>query len=589
MKNLCRRLVASALVVSASVGVVSAQQGRSQGRSRAAEAAGGVVTSVDADGVPRFVVATDSRSGPLGATHDGAARWHVGRFARALDVTPADVAATSTVAVNTFQTGDVIVELRQRFGGLDVVGSDVSVLMRGDHRLVAISGRPRSTSGAQTRFERSPQEALAAALSAQFGTDVSAFSIASVATARGEARFQVAFGTSLQMSEAAPVRPVLYPVGGRLVAAYSTDFYAGTVDATDSAAYRYVIDANSGRVLERRDLTVSEGRGHSHSSTPPAEFHYRVFAEPGNKRPLDGPQIDVSPHPTGNPDGTMPPFVAPNLVTMGGFNHPPSGPADPWLAPDATETIGNNADAYIDLSAPDGFTPGVDFRADLTASAHLRSHLRHVDRTGRDHRSAEGGDHERVLHGELAARLLVRLGLRRGRRQRAARQLRPRRRRGRPDARRSAGQLPRRLAQQRQHGHAGRRHPPRMQMFTWFGAAGRDADVDARRQRSRPARRRSGRRTSTSPRRSCSPTTALAPSTSDACEPLTGAAPAGSCSSIAAPAPSRSRQRNAQAAGAVGHDHRQQRSPAPRRRTGRHRSARHDRRPLDHARQTAWR
>ncbi len=350
MKNLCHRLVASALVVSASVGVVSAQQGRSQGRSRAAEAAGGIATSVDADGVPRFVVATDSRSGPLGATHEGAARWHVGRFARALNVTPADVAAASTLAVNTFQTGDVVVEMRQRFGGLDVVGGDVRVLMRGDHRLVAISGRPRSTSGAQTRFARSPQEALAAALSAQFGTDVSAFSIASVATARGEARFQVAFGTSLQMPEAAPVRPVLYPVGGRLVAAYSTDFYAGTVDANDSAAYRYIIDANSGRVLERRDLTVSDGRGHSHSSTPPAEFHYRVFAEPGNKRPLDGPQIDVSPHPTGNPDGTMPPFVAPNLVTMGGFNHPPSGPADPWLAPDAMETTGNNADAYVDLS-----------------------------------------------------------------------------------------------------------------------------------------------------------------------------------------------------------------------------------------------
>ena len=30
---------------------------------------------------------------------------------------------------------------------------------------------------------------------------------------------------------------------------------------------------------------------------------------------------------------------------MGGFNHPPSGVADPWLAADATETNGNNADA----------------------------------------------------------------------------------------------------------------------------------------------------------------------------------------------------------------------------------------------------
>src|SRR6185436_19596087 len=73
-------------------------------------------------------------------------------------------------------------------------------------------------------------------------------------------------------------------------------------------------------------------------------FHYRVFAETANQRPLDGPQIGASPHPTGFPDGTRPPFVGPNLVTMGGYN----------------------ADAYVALSAPDGFTPGVDFRADFT-------------------------------------------------------------------------------------------------------------------------------------------------------------------------------------------------------------------------------
>ena len=55
-------------------------------------------------------------------------------------------------------------------------------------------------------------------------------------------------------------------------------------------------------------------------------------------------------------------------VTQGGFNHPPSGVPDPWLAPEATETNGNNADAYVDFSAPDGFTAGVDFRADVTSA-----------------------------------------------------------------------------------------------------------------------------------------------------------------------------------------------------------------------------
>ena len=361
------RLAASILAIAASIGVAQAQQGRSQGRrGDMAAAAGGVVTSTDTDGVPRFLVATDARTGPLGASHDGAARWHVERFARALDVTPAEIANAATLAVHTLDSGDVIVELRQRHLGVDVYGGEVKVLMRGDHRLVAISGRPRATGGAQLRFDRSRQEALAAALSDRFATQVSPFSIAEVGTVAGEPRYQVA-GTDVQMPDGALVRPVFFPAGGRLVAAYATDFYAGSADSNDSAAYRYVIDAQSGRVLERRNLTVSEGPGPAASSTPPAEFFYRVFAEAGNQRPLDGPQVDVSPHPTGTPDGTRPPFVLPNLVTMGGFNHPASGVADPWLAADAIETTGNNADAYVDLSAPDGFTPGVDFRADLTA------------------------------------------------------------------------------------------------------------------------------------------------------------------------------------------------------------------------------
>src|SRR5262249_60732138 len=85
-------------------------------------------------------------------------------------------------------------------------------------------------------------------------------------------------------------------------------------------------------------------------------------------RPPGGRAQGPRPRPTGNPEGTSPPFVQPNLVTMGGFNHPVSGVPDPWLAPDATETRGNNADAYVDLNdAQDGFTPGVDFRADVTS------------------------------------------------------------------------------------------------------------------------------------------------------------------------------------------------------------------------------
>src|SRR5439155_4084630 len=97
-------------------------------------------------------------------------------------------------------------------------------------------------------------------------------------------------------------------------------------------------------------------------------FTFRVFADgSGDHRPLDGPFADWTPHPTGKPDGTDPPFVAPVLVTIEGFNKNPMGAVDPWLAPGTTDSIGNNVDAYADRNAPDGLTNN-DFRATITSA-----------------------------------------------------------------------------------------------------------------------------------------------------------------------------------------------------------------------------
>jgi hypothetical protein len=96
-------------------------------------------------------------------------------------------------------------------------------------------------------------------------------------------------------------------------------------------------------------------------------FNFRVFAQTtGAKLPHDGPQgTSASPHPTGLPDFFSPPFVAPSLLSL------PNGPIstnDAWLAPGATQTIGNNVDAYVDLASPDGFSAG-DFRATSTSAS----------------------------------------------------------------------------------------------------------------------------------------------------------------------------------------------------------------------------
>ena len=108
--------------------------------------------------------------------------------------------------------------------------------------------------------------------------------------------------------------------------------------------YAYVVSAVDGSLLFRRNQAAH------------AAFSYRVLAEPAPPYlPLPGPGGRGGfPHPTGTPDGYQPPFVAPNLVTLENL---PFSRNDPWLAPGATRTIGNNAEAYADLVEPEYFGP----------------------------------------------------------------------------------------------------------------------------------------------------------------------------------------------------------------------------------------
>lgn len=54
----------------------------------------------------------------------------------------------------------------------------------------------------------------------------------------------------------------------------------------------------------------------------------------------------------------------PLLVSLDSYS-PVASPAG-WLAEGTTETVGNNVNAYVDLSEPDGFSGG-DFRASITS------------------------------------------------------------------------------------------------------------------------------------------------------------------------------------------------------------------------------
>ena len=105
------------------------------------------------------------------------------------------------------------------------------------------------------------EDALALALSHRFSIAVGSSSVTRVDgdPASPARRFAVAAGTGLILSEPAAVSSVFYPAGSTLVAAYVIEFYAATTDTSDADAFRYIVAADDGRLLDVRDLTVQEG------------------------------------------------------------------------------------------------------------------------------------------------------------------------------------------------------------------------------------------------------------------------------------------------------------------------------------------
>src|SRR5690606_5512247 len=119
--------------------------------------------------------------------------------------------------------------------------------------------------------------------------------------------------------------------------------------------------ADDGRLLFRHNLIAD------------AAFSYRVFAEDSDiLLPFPGPSRRTDlPHPTGTNSGFVPPLLPPQFVTL---DHAPldtvfpGAPSfsDPWLPAGATEATGNNAEAYTNNTAPDGYNTG-DVRPTVTA------------------------------------------------------------------------------------------------------------------------------------------------------------------------------------------------------------------------------
>ena len=326
-----------------------------------AVALGVSVVSRDALGAPRLLRAFHPRAATAGLAPELAAREHVAALAP-LWVQQASAMALVDRGTQRLRNGAAVVRLAQQVDGVVVEDGELRVLMHPDGSLAAVSGT-LWPAVAPPAFVASPSAALERALDQLFGSARARPAITQAGDDAGWETLEVAADPQLRVTEARARRLLASDDGGARIAAWEVEV-TGDVPPDPRAdpsiprpaARRYVVADASGKILSDTSLTQYDA------------FVYRVYAETtGNRRPLDGPLTDFSPHPTGFPDGSAPAgVVSSNLVVMEAFN----GPVDKWLPDHATTTSGNNVEAFSDLDGSGTFTPG-DVRPEVRAGRTL--------------------------------------------------------------------------------------------------------------------------------------------------------------------------------------------------------------------------
>ncbi len=314
---------------------------------------------------------------PTARTPADAAREHLRSHAGAYFLRSGDADTLTVKHVHDTGRGAIVVNLVSRPGGLDVWGEQLNVVMDRKLRLVGLTGYVSTPESAAALFSgktssvRQPlpsfqvdhAAAVAAAYGDLTGSPLGAGAFVENGVVRGDYRgVQIRSGVSTPSPLRFPARAkqVLFHQPGSLVPAYYVEVASRDPETRALDYYSYVISGRDGRVLVRTNLSQSAGQA----------FTYRVWADAsGDFRPWDSPYgTAVSPAPESAPVDTFvaPPVLAPQDVTL---SSGPISTGDPWLPDDATETVGNNVDAYADLGGEDGYTPdpnGPDYRAQVT-------------------------------------------------------------------------------------------------------------------------------------------------------------------------------------------------------------------------------
>ncbi|SFF37071.1 Fungalysin/Thermolysin Propeptide Motif [Fontimonas thermophila] len=268
------------------------------------------------------------------------ARAHLHNEAKALRLTPAMIDEAKVYDAQFNGQGPAVVRFRQRVAGIEVYYRSLNVLLDRGYRPIAVSGYfatdydPAQVSAAG--FVQSPAQAIAAAWRSIGGAlDPSALVETAV---RGDyLLFSIPTLTGSHGFERAPrVKRVFYPRRGRLEPAYYVELFARAHANGQLIAYAFVVSASDLRILHRKNLKSD------------AAVTYRVFADTtAPYQPFDAPLGNgYTPFPGSQPnDPIIRVGASTNLVTI---EHAGISTGDPWLADDATTTIGNNVEACLD-------------------------------------------------------------------------------------------------------------------------------------------------------------------------------------------------------------------------------------------------
>lgn len=259
--------------------------------------------------------------------------------------------------------GPVIARFQQMHNGLEVFGRQLNLLMDRQANTKAISGyfakTPVSAAGPNsvTEFELKELDAFAKAFRDLTGTELKQ-QLTPLPDQHGYKRFAPVSGDYNWAIFGEPRIKALYFAvheTNQLIPAYQIDLMTYNAADKDERIFGYIVAADTGKVLVRKNM-VNE-----------VATSYRVWADEHGV-PLDSPLgNEVLPAVSRDPAQAPARTAAPTrLVTL---DHGPISTNDPWLDEGATETKGNNVEAFLDLAGYDGYDPILgDLRPKVTTA-----------------------------------------------------------------------------------------------------------------------------------------------------------------------------------------------------------------------------